>query len=83
MSASLLLTQLPEELFQRLQDAATHHQHSIEDEVLLCLHKVLMPIATTEEMVARTHELRQQFVCDEGRLADAIKRLEEGDPCLL
>jgi hypothetical protein len=42
-----------------------------------------MPIATTEEMVARTHELRQQFVCDEGRLADAIKRLEEGDPCLL
>ena len=54
-----------------------------KEEALLCLHKVLMPIATTEEMVARTHELRQQFVCDEGRLADAIKRLEEGDPCLL
>ncbi len=83
MSASLLLTQLPEELFQRLQAAANTRQHSIEAEALLCLHKALMPIATTEELIARTHELRQQFVCDEGRLADAIKRLEEGDPCLL
>ena len=83
MSASVLLTQLPDELFQRLQEAANLHQHSLEKEALLCLAKALMPIATTEELIARTHELRQQFVCDEDRLADAIKRLEEGDPCLL
>ena len=82
MSASVL-TQLPDELFQRLQEAASLHQHSIEEEALLCLHKVLMPIATTEEMAARTHELGQQFVCEEGRVADATKRLAEGDPCLL
>ena len=83
MSASVLLTQLPDELFQRLQEAATLHQHSIEQEALLCLHKVLMPISTTEERGVRTHDYRQKLVSDEGRLADAIKRLEEGDPCLL
>ena len=42
-----------------------------------------MPIATTEELISRTQELRQQFVCEEDRLADVVKRLEEGKPCLL
>lgn len=83
MSASLLLNQLPDDLFQRLQDAAQLHQCSIEEEAISCLHKILMPIATTEELVARTQELRQQFVCEADRLADVIKRLEEGKPCLL
>ena len=41
MSASVLLTQLPDELFQRLHEAATLHQHSIEEEALLCLHVLL------------------------------------------
>lgn len=83
MSASLLLSQISDDLFQRLQDAATLHQHSLEEEAISCLSKMLLPIATTEELIARTHELRQQFVCDEDRLADVIKRLEEGKPCLL
>jgi plasmid stability protein len=83
MSASLLLSQLSDDLFQRLQDAATLHQRSLEEEAIACLGKVLLPIATTEELIARTHELRQQFVCDEDRLADVVKRLEGGDPCLL
>ncbi|PTQ89681.1 FitA-like ribbon-helix-helix domain-containing protein [Agitococcus lubricus] len=83
MSASLMLNQLPDALFQRLQDAATRNQRSLEEEALACLHKVLMPIATTEELVARSQELRQQFVCEQDRLADVIKRLEEGKPCLI
>ena len=83
MSASLLLNQLSEELFQRLQDAAHRHHHSIEEEAMACLRKILMPIATTEELVSRTQELRQQFVCEADRLADVVKRLEEGKPCLL
>lgn len=83
MSTSLLLTQLPDDLFQRLQDAARTNQRSIEEEALDCLRKILMPIATTEELAARTRELRQQFVCEADRLADVIKRLEQGKPCLL
>lgn len=83
MSASLLLSSLSADLFQRLQDSATRHQRSLEQEAIDCLSKMLLPIATTEELIARTHELRQQFVCDEDRLNDVIKRLEEGKPCLL
>lgn len=83
MSASLVLPPLPDALRQRLQEAADLHQRSVEEEALMCLHKMLMPITSTEELIARTHELRQQFVYEQDRLADVIKRLEEGKPCLL
>jgi plasmid stability protein len=83
MPAALTLNDIPEELFTRLQEAALLHQHSIEEEVLDCLRKALMPIATTEELISRTLQLRQQFVCEADRLADVVRRLEEGKPCLL
>lgn len=80
---ALVLQHIPQELLTRLQQAAYLHQHSIEEEVLDCLHKSLMPIATTEELIARTQQLRQQFVCEADRLADVVRRLEQGKPCLL
>ena len=83
MPAALTLNDIPEELFTRLQEAALLHQHSIEEEVLDCLRKALMPIATTEGLISRTLQLRQQFVCEADRLADVVRRLEEGKPCLL
>lgn len=83
MSAALTLANLPEDLFSRLQEAAQQHGCSIEQEVENCLRKALMPINTTEELINRTQELRQQFVCEADRLADVVRRLEEGKPCLL
>lgn len=83
MSAALTLANLPEDLLNRLQEAAQQHGCSIEQEVESCLRKVLMPITTTEELISRTQELRQQFVCEADRLADVVRRLEEGKPCLL
>jgi plasmid stability protein len=83
MSAALTLTNIPEDLLHRLQEAAQQHSCSIEQEVESCLRKALMPIATTEELISRTQELRQQFVCEADRLADVVRRLEEGKPCLL
>lgn len=83
MTAALVLNQLPQDVFARLQEAALHNQRSIEEETLDCLRKSLMPIATTEELISRTQQLRQQFVCEADRLADVVRRLEEGKPCLL
>ena len=83
MSAALTLTNLPEDVLNRLQEAAQQHGCSIEQEVENCLRKALMPINTTEELINRTQELRQQFVCEADRLADVVRRLEEGKPCLL
>ncbi|MCC6373208.1 MAG: hypothetical protein IT465_00115 [Moraxellaceae bacterium] len=83
MPAVLTLNDIPQDLLTRLQEAAQLHQHSIEEEALECLRKSLMPIATTEELSSRTLQLRQQFVCEADRLADVVRRLEEGKPCLL
>lgn len=83
MSAALTLTNLSDDLLSRLQEAAQQHGCSIEQEVENCLRKTLMPINTTEELINRTQELRQQFVCEADRLADVVRRLEEGKPCLL
>lgn len=83
MTAALVLNQLPQDVFARLQEAAQHSQRTIEEEALDCLRKSLMPIATTEELISRTQQLRQQFVCEADRLADVVRRLEAGKPCLL
>jgi plasmid stability protein len=83
MPAALTLNNIPQDLLTRLQEAAQLNQHSVEEEILDCLRKALMPIATTEELISRTIQLRQQFVCEADRLADVVRRLEEGKPCLL
>jgi|GEM_PF-6841666 len=82
MSAALVLDHLPEDLLTRLQEAAQLHQRTIEQEAIDCLRKSLMPIATTEELITRTQQLREQFVCEADRLADVVRRLEQGKPCL-
>jgi plasmid stability protein len=83
MPAALTLNNIPQDLLTRLQEAAQLNKHSVEEEILDCLRKALMPIATTEELISRTIQLRQQFVCEADRLADVVRRLEEGKPCLL
>ncbi len=83
MSDTLTLHQIPQDILTRLQQAAQLNQRSIEEEALDCLRKSLMPITTTEELINRTQQLRQQFVCEADRLADVVRRLEAGKPCLL
>ena len=83
MPAALTLNNIPDNILERLQQAALLNHRTLEEEALDCLRKSLMPIATTEELINRTQQLRQQFVCEADRLADVVRRLEVGKPCLL
>lgn len=83
MPAALTLNNIPDNILERLQQAALLNHRTLEEEALDCLRKSLMPITTTEELINRTQQLRQQFVCEADRLADVVRRLEEGKPCLL
>lgn len=58
---TLVVKNLPDDLYKRLKDAASAHQCSINTELIRCLETALQPkLIDTEERLSRFRILRPQ-----------------------
>jgi len=81
MAASLTLKNIPDEIYDRLKEAAQAHHRSLNSEVIACLEQALVPLRISPgEHLARARRIREglqpgQFKADE--IAEAI---DQGRP---
>jgi plasmid stability protein len=77
MATTLTLKNIPDELYERLKQAAEVHRRSLNSEVLVCLESVLLPRKVpTEQRLARIRELRGTLPASafRARDIDVLKR---------
>ncbi|RYU56788.1 Arc family DNA-binding protein [Methylolobus aquaticus] len=78
MAANLTLKNIPDEIYERLKEAAQAHHRSLNSEVIACLEQALMPVRLgPEEHLARARRIHAgltsgAFTADE--IAQAIER---------
>jgi plasmid stability protein len=59
MPTTLTLTNIPDDVYQRLKASAATHRRSLNSEAIVCLESVLLPGRVTPgERLARARELR-------------------------
>lgn len=59
MPTTLTLKNIPDELYDRLRQAAEASHRSLNSEAIVCLEAVLLPSrATAQERIARARQLR-------------------------
>ncbi|MEM7587724.1 MAG: DNA-binding protein [Acidobacteriota bacterium] len=79
--ATLVIEQVPDELYRALEERAATHRRSVNDEAIVCLERVLKPQPLdVERWLATTHKLGQGaagFELTEELLRDAK---DEGRP---
>ena len=60
--ANLTLKNIPDELYEKLKEAANNHRRSLNSELIVCLEKTLMPQRlTTEEHLSKARALRHRI----------------------
>jgi antitoxin FitA len=77
MATTLTLKNIPDELYERLKQAAETHRRSLNSEALVCLEAVLLPRGvTTEQRLARIRQLRSTLPGSgfHARDIDALKK---------
>jgi plasmid stability protein len=73
--ATLILENIPEDLYDRLKASAQAHRRSLHSEILACLEAVLIPgRVSPAERIARARILRASFRGANQRDVDAFKR---------
>ena len=59
--ASVTVKNIPDDLYQRLQQAAHAHDRSIDSELIVCLQKALLPrTITSNERIVAAQALRKR-----------------------
>ena len=78
---ALTIKNMPNDLYQKLKDAAQAHRRSLNSELIYCIETVLaprkMPIA---ERLLRARSLRQQVPAGKVSLADIEGAIDQGRP---
>ncbi|PJK11930.1 plasmid stability protein [Lysobacteraceae bacterium NML120232] len=81
MSTTLTLKNIPEEVYERLKQAAEAHRRSLNNEAIVCLQSVLMPAQpSVNERLARARNLRNQLENQHFSAADIEALRHEGRP---
>ena len=81
MPATITLKNIPDDLYQRLKEAADAHHRSINSEVIVCLERVLLPTrVTTAERLARARQLRSGLKPDQFKIDEIAMAIEQGRP---
>lgn len=61
--ATLTVENVPDDLYERLQDRARRHRRAVDREVIDCLEKALMPpFRSAEEAIAEAEALNRKIV---------------------
>lgn len=59
--ANLTLKNIPDDLYERLKDAAHRHHRSINSELIACLEKMLLPTKlSAEDVISGARAVRQR-----------------------
>jgi plasmid stability protein len=77
MPTTLTLKNIPDEVYERLKQAAEMHRRSLNSEAIVCLESVLVPTKVTPgERLARARALRAGLSAARFRAKDidALKR---------
>lgn len=78
---ALTLKNIPDDLYQKLKDAAQAHRRSLNNEIIFCLKTVLTPQKmSTSERLQRARNLRQQLPSGKVTLAEIKDAIEQGRP---
>ncbi|MDQ2695196.1 MAG: Arc family DNA-binding protein [Pseudomonadota bacterium] len=81
MPATITLKNIPDDLYQRLKEAADAHHRSINSEVIVCLERLLMPARlTAEERLARARRLRSGLKQDQFEADEIAEIIGQGRP---
>lgn len=81
MPATITLKNIPDDLYQRLRQAAEAHHRSINSEVIVCLERLLLPTRiTADERLARARQLRSGLKQDQFKADEIAKAIEQGRP---
>lgn len=81
MPATITLKNIPDDIYDRLKEAAEAHHRSLNSEVIACLEKTLLPAKVSpEERLARARELRQRLKGRKFSAADIAKAINQGRP---
>lgn len=81
MPTSLTLKNVPDEVYERLKQAAAAHRRSINSEAIVCLESVLVPgRVAASERIARARALRATLPKARFRAKDIDAYKREGRP---
>lgn len=78
---AMTIKNIPDNLYQKLKDAAQIHHRSLNSEIIYCLEAVLTPCKmTTAERLQRARSLRPQIPVGAVAPADIDYAINQGRP---
>lgn len=78
---ALTIKNMPDELYQKLKDAAQAHRRSLNSEIIYCLETMLTPRKmSVAERLQRARSLRQLIPAGKVTPADIEKAIDQGRP---
>lgn len=78
---ALTIKNMPDDLYEKLKEAAQIHRRSLNNEIIYCLETVLTPRKiSTSERLQRVQNLRQQIPAGKVGAADIKEAIEQGRP---
>ncbi|MCX8049883.1 MAG: Arc family DNA-binding protein [Methylohalobius sp.] len=79
MAATITLKNIPDDLYQRLKEAAQAHHRSLNSEVIACLEQVLLPTRlTADERLARARQLRSRLKPSQFKVDEITQAIDRG-----
>ena len=81
MAASLTLKNIPDEIYNRLKEAAQAHHRSLNSEVIACLEQALMPVHVSPgEHLARARRIREGLQPGQFKADEILEAIDQGRP---
>lgn len=81
MPTSITLKNVPDDIYARLREVAASHHRSINNEVIACLERILLPSRVpAAEHLARARTLREGLKDRKFSAKDIAKAIEQGRP---
>lgn len=81
MPTSITLKNVPDDIYARLREVAASHHRSINNEVIACLERVLLPTRVpASEHLARARALRDGLKGREFSAEDIAQAIERDRP---
>lgn len=81
MAASLTLKNIPDEIYDRLKEAAQAHHRSLNSEVIACLEQTLMSARVSPgEHLARARRIREGLKPGQFKAEEILEAIDQGRP---
>ena len=81
MSISITLKNIPDNIYQSLKAAAETHHRSLNNEIIACLERVLLPSKIgNEDHIAQAMQMREELKGKKFKITDIAKAIDQGRP---